>query len=67
MVQDHEGCFLKFVQERQNRKPYRLTALDLVTQVTKTFPSFCDQVDYEGQEGTYAARNLSIMLNYFQL
>jgi Potential Queuosine, Q, salvage protein family len=58
---DYGGSFLTFIQKFQGDNLDQATALDLVLQITKTFPTFRDQINYQGSEGNRCinSQNLS--------
>ena len=51
MLQSFGGSFQGFVDEFHRRHDGEGTALELVQMVTDAFPSFRDEVYYEGQKG----------------
>jgi Potential Queuosine, Q, salvage protein family len=50
-LQSFGGSFQGFIDEFHRRYNGEGTALELVQMVTDTFPSFRDEVYYEGQKG----------------
>lgn len=51
MDQSFGGSFKGFIDEFHRRNHEQGTALDLVKMVIETFPTFRDQVQYQGQTG----------------
>jgi Potential Queuosine, Q, salvage protein family len=50
-MKDYEGSFLTFIQKANS---HSTSAVDLVLEITKVFPTFRDQISYQGHEGTSA-------------
>ena len=52
--QSYGGSFRGFLDEFQREHNGQGTSLDLVKMVTSVFPSFRDEVNYEGRQGIFS-------------